>query len=69
MDFSANINEDNIIELKSKDFLPPKNDEMVKKLGNDIKTKLKDNSFKFYIIGYDESTKKYDYFLDNTDIW
>lgn len=61
LDFSSNIKENNIIELKSKDFLPKKDAKIIETLGNDIKKKIQKTGFKLYIIGYDEKTKQYEF--------
>ena len=64
MDFSSNLQENDIIELKSKDFLPKKDAKIIETLGNDIKKKILQTGFKLYIIGYDEKTKQYE-FINN----
>lgn len=61
LDFSSNIQENNIIELKSKDFVAKKDAEIIETLGKDIQKKIQNTGFKLYIIGYDEKTKQYEF--------
>lgn len=65
LSFLSDIYENDIIELKSRDFLPKKDKEIVDNLSEDINKKLYSSSFKFYIIGYDEKTKKYEPLSEN----
>lgn len=58
--FSSNIYENELIELKSRDFLPKKNDGIINNLSEDILKKISNSDFKFYILGYDEKTRKYE---------
>lgn len=62
IDFSSKISEDDIIELKSRDFLANRNEKTnVSRLGEDI-NKMESSKFKFYILGYDERIKEYEPF-------
>jgi hypothetical protein len=62
VDSKLPINENNVIELKSRDFLSDKNEELLEKMVNDITKKLEENPFKIYIIGYDEKIKQFEPF-------
>jgi len=64
---SNNINEDSLVELKSKDFLINDNDKLIDKLSKDIIKKMNNSDYKFYILGYSEKIKKYEPFTDNYD--
>jgi hypothetical protein len=46
--------EDKVLEYKASDFLIGNNKEIVAKLANDIKTKIKDSPFKIYIVGAED---------------
>ena len=50
--------EDQVLELKSRDFIAGNNTEIIKRLEDDIEKKMKESNFKIYIIGADEKTKK-----------
>ena len=60
IDFSSHFlnKEDEALELKSRDFVAGNDKEIIKRLKNDIEKKMKEHSFKVYIIGADEKTKK-----------
>ena len=58
--FDAELMEDSILELKSKEYFLGTNKEIVAKLTKDIPKKLKENDYKLYLIGYDEKSKLYD---------
>lgn len=60
--FSSNIYENEIIELKSRDFLPKKTEEIIENLSKDINKKILHSDLKFYILGYDEKTRTYEPF-------
>jgi len=52
--------ENTIIEFKSRDIMVGNNDQIVMKLTEDIKKKMKDTNFKIYIIGVDEKTQTFE---------
>jgi len=54
------IYENNIIELKSRDFIGKQDSKLIEDLDNDIIKKLRESDYKFYILGYDETNKKYE---------
>ncbi len=58
--FDAELMEDSILELKSKEYFTGTDKDIVEKLTKDIPKKLKDNDYKLYLIGYDEKSKLYD---------
>ncbi|MCE7699228.1 MAG: hypothetical protein K8E24_010570 [Methanobacterium paludis] len=60
--FSSKINEDEVVELKSRDFLTGNTKEIVSKLTKDVENKMKDSEFKLYIFGYDERIEEYEPF-------
>jgi len=60
--FSSNIYENEIIELKSRDFLPKKTETIIENLSRDINKKISHSDLKFYILGYDEKTRTYEPF-------
>lgn len=57
---NGEIKEDKIIELKSSSYISGNNKQITKNLTEDIPKKIKENSFKFYILGYDEKEKQID---------
>ncbi len=57
---NAQIFEDDLIELKSRDFLSGNNDEIISKLENDLRNKLYNKDLCLYLIGYDERIKEYE---------
>lgn len=62
IDFSykfANL-EDDIIELKSRDFISGSNQDIVKKLSEDITKKTTISTFKIYLLGADEKNKEFE---------
>ena len=58
--FDAELMEDSILELKSKEYFIGTDKDIVEKLTKDIPKKLKENNYKLYLIGYDEKSKIYD---------
>ena len=58
--FDAELMEDSILELKSKEYFVGTDTEIVGKLTKDIPKKLEENDYKLYLIGYDEKSKLYD---------
>jgi hypothetical protein len=62
IDAKTILNEDPVIELKSRDFLSGDNNQLIERFKNDIIKKLEENSFKIYIIGYDEKIKQFEPF-------
>jgi len=52
--------ENTTIEFKSRDIMVGSNDQIVMKLTEDIKKKMKDTNFKIYIIGVDEKTQTFE---------
>lgn len=58
--FDAELMEDSILELKSKEYFIGTDKKIVEKLTEDIPKKLKENDYKIYLIGYDEKSKLYD---------
>ena len=58
--FDAELMEDSILELKSKEYFIGTDKDIVEKLTKDIPKKLNENDYKLYLIGYDEKSKLYD---------
>lgn len=58
--FDAELMEDSILELKSKEYFFGTDKDIVERLTQDIIKKLKENDYKLYLIGYDEKSKLYD---------
>lgn len=54
------VNLENKIEFKSRDFISGNNKEIIKRLKGDIETKMQSSDFKVYILGADETTKKFE---------
>lgn len=50
--------EDKVIEFKSRDFFTGRDREIIEKVAEDLKSKIKTSEFKIYIIGVDEQTQK-----------
>nr|MDO8080346.1 hypothetical protein [Candidatus Freyarchaeota archaeon] len=50
--------ENKIIEFKSRDFFTGNDREIIEKITKDLKSKIKTNEFKIYIIGVDEKNQK-----------
>ena len=46
--------EDAVLEYKASDFLTGNNMEIVAKLANDIKTKIRESPFKIYMVGVED---------------
>lgn len=62
IDFSnkfANV-EDDVLELKSRDFVSGDNKQIVDNLTRDIKTKIQRSRFKVYVLGASEDTKDFE---------
>lgn len=57
--------EDDIIELKSRDFSSGNNKDIVKKLSEDISKKIITSNFKIYILGADEKNKEFEPLVSN----
>jgi len=51
-------NETEVIEFKSRDYLVGKNEEISKRISEDIKTKISSHPFKIYFFGVEDTTKK-----------
>jgi hypothetical protein len=58
--YNAQIFEDDLIELKSRDFLSGNNNEIISKLEDDLRNKLYNKDLCLYLIGYDERIKEYE---------
>ena len=61
-EFNSVVVENNVLELKSEEYFIGSDKKIIEKLYKDIERKLKKDSFKLYIIGYDEKTRKYEPF-------
>lgn len=59
-DYSFVGKEDEVLELKSRDFVAGKNNDIVDNLRKDADKKIKKSNFKIYFIGADEKTKKFE---------
>lgn len=58
--YKVQIFEDDLIELKSRDFLSGNNNEIISKLEDDLRNKLYNKDLCLYLIGYDERIKEYE---------
>lgn len=65
--YSSSLSENDVIELKSRDFVEADQKKFILKLTEDINNKLTHFNYKFYILGYDEDTKLYEPFTDRYD--
>lgn len=61
-DFSKKFanSEDALLELKSRDYVSGKDKQVVERISNDIKTKIKKSQHKIYIFGANEDTKDFE---------
>lgn len=60
LDKNVKITENEIIELKARDFISGTNDDIIEKLSEDINKKLTKANFKIYFLGYTEKIRKFE---------
>lgn len=58
-------NEGDVIEFKSRDYLVGRNEEISKRISEDLERKLIENPFKIYFFGVDETTQKMEPLTNN----